>query len=107
MRMGTCTRGAKPKAFIVFMDAAAARSQCTTCGPHAFNFRQTMDALLADNGAILVNDERELFQKMRKCLLEPDFAREIAASGREVIKKNQGATDRSIEQIAKLLRATS
>lgn len=89
------------------MIEAAALGKCTIFGPHAFNFRQTVDALLADNGAILVNDERELFQTMRKCLLEPDFAREIAASGREVIKKNQGATDRSIEQIAKLLRATS
>jgi 3-deoxy-D-manno-octulosonic-acid transferase len=66
-----------------------------------------VDALLADKGAILVNDEQELFEAMTKCLLEPDYAREIAQNGREVIKKNQGATGRSIEQIARLLHATS
>ena len=89
------------------MMEAAALGKCTIFGPHAFNFRQTVDALLADKGAILVNDEQELFEAMTKCLLEPDYAREIAQNGREVIKKNQGATGRSIEQIAKLLHATS
>ncbi len=85
------------------MMEAAALGKCTIFGPHAFNFRQTVDVLLADNGAIMVNDEQELFETMTKCLLEPDFAREIAKNGREVIKKNQGATDRCVEQIAKLL----
>ena len=89
------------------MMEAAALGKCTIFGSHAFNFRQTVDVLLADNGAILVNDEQELFETMTRCLLEPDFAREIAQNGREVIKKNQGATGRSIEQIAKLLHATS
>ncbi len=85
------------------MMEAAALGKCTIFGPHAFNFRQTVEALLADNGAILVNNEQELFETMRKCLLEPDFAGKIAENGREVIKKNQGATDRSLEEIGKLL----
>jgi len=89
------------------MMEAAALGKCTIFGPHAFNFRQTVDVLLADGGAIMVNDEQELFETMSKCLLEPDFAREIAQNGREVIKKNQGATGRSIEQIARLLHARS
>jgi len=87
------------------MMEAAALGKCTIFGPHAFNFTQTVDVLLADNGAVMVNDEQELFETMSKCLLEPDFAREIAKNGREVIKKNQGATGRSIEQIARLLDA--
>ncbi len=88
------------------MMEAAALGKCTIFGPHAFNFRQTVDALLSDNGAITVDDEQELFETMSKCLLEPDFAREIAENGREVVRKNQGATGRSVEQIGKLLRAT-
>ncbi len=83
-----------------------ALGKCTIFGPHTFNFRQTVDALLADGGAILVRDQQELLQTMRKCLLEPDFARRIAENGREVIRKNQGATARSIEQIAKFLSTT-
>jgi len=87
------------------MMEAAALGKCTVFGPHAFNFRQTVDVLLAGNGAIMAKDGDELLQAMQKCLLEPEFAGRIAKNGREVIKKNQGATARSIEHIEKLLRA--
>lgn len=85
------------------MMEAAALGKCTIFGPHAFNFRQTVDALLADHGAILVNDQQELLSTMQKCLLEPDYAQSIARNGREVIRRHQGATERSIRQIEKLL----
>jgi 3-deoxy-D-manno-octulosonic-acid transferase len=88
------------------MMEAAALGKCTVFGPHAFNFKQTVDALLADNGAIMVEDRQELLQTMRKCLLKPDFAQEIAQSGQEVIRNNQGATAKSIEQIARFLSTT-
>jgi len=87
------------------MMEAAALGKCTIFGPHAFNFRQTVDALLRDNGAIMVKDKQELLQTMQKCLNEPAFAERIAQNGREVIRKHQGATAKSIEQIAKLLNA--
>jgi 3-deoxy-D-manno-octulosonic-acid transferase len=85
------------------MAEAAALGTCTIFGPYAFNFKHTVDVLLADNGAILVKNENELFQTMQKCLSDPDFTQSIAENGREVIRKNQGATIKSIEQIAKFL----
>jgi 3-deoxy-D-manno-octulosonic-acid transferase len=88
------------------MMEAAALGKCTVFGPHAFNFRQTVDSLLASNGAIMVNDANELLQTMRKCLLEPDFARQIARNGQDDIKRNQGATAKSIEQIEKFLHTS-
>lgn len=88
------------------MAEAAALGKCTIFGPYASNFKQTVDALLKDNGAIVVKDKRELLKAMQRCLLEPDFAEQIAKSGREVIKKNQGATEKTIDQIAKFLNAT-
>jgi len=88
------------------MMEAAALGKCTIFGPHAFNFEQTVDALLADGGAIMVKDQQGLLDAMQKCLGEPEFADRIARNGREVIRKNQGATAKSIEQIAKLLSAT-
>jgi 3-deoxy-D-manno-octulosonic-acid transferase len=87
------------------MMEAAALGKCTIFGPHAFNFRQTVDALLAGDGAILVRDADQLCATMKRCLSEPDFAAKIARNGREVIKKNQGATARTLEHIAKLLTA--
>ncbi|MHC4705714.1 MAG: 3-deoxy-D-manno-octulosonic acid transferase [Planctomycetota bacterium] len=85
------------------MMEAAALGKCTVFGPHASNFKQTVDVLLDGDGAIMVKDEQDLLATIRKCLDEPDFARAIARNGREVIRKNQGATQKTLDQIAKLL----
>ncbi len=85
------------------MIEAVALGKLTIFGPHAFNFKQTVDALLEGEGAIMVKDEQDLLRTMQKCLAEPDFARKIARNGREVIKKNQGATKKTINQIATFL----
>ncbi len=87
------------------MTEAAALDKCTIFGPHAFNFKQTVDVLLKDNGAIMVKDKQELLQTMQKCLSEPDFAQKIAKNGQEVIRKNQGATQKTIDQITVFLNA--
>ena len=85
------------------MMEAAALGKCTLFGPHAFNFQQTVDALLADNGAIMVKDADELLQMMQKCLFEPEFAATIARNGQEIIRKNKGATAKTIQHISKFL----
>jgi len=85
------------------MAEAAALAKCTLFGPHAFNFKQTVDALLKDNGAIMVKDEKDLLATMQKCLREPDFAAQTARNGQKTIKKNQGATKKTIDQIARFL----
>lgn len=83
----------------------AALGKCTIFGPHTFNFKQTVDDLLKNKGAIEVKDGQELFEIMQKCLSEPDYATEIARNGREIIRKNQGATARTVEQVVKILIA--
>jgi 3-deoxy-D-manno-octulosonic-acid transferase len=85
------------------MMEAAALGKPTLFGPHAFNFRQTVDALLEDEGAVMVKDAQDLLQTMQKCLTDADFAQKIAKNGRKVIKKNQGATQKTIAQITTLL----
>jgi 3-deoxy-D-manno-octulosonic-acid transferase len=85
------------------MMEAAALGKCTIFGPYTFNFQQTVDALLADNGAIMVKDEEDLLRTMQKCLLEPAYADKIARNGQQVIRKNQGATTKTIDQIAAFL----
>jgi 3-deoxy-D-manno-octulosonic-acid transferase len=85
------------------MIEAAALGKCTIFGPHTFNFKQAVDALLVSHGAIMVEDEDQLLQIMQKCLTESQFAEKTALNGREVIRKNQGATHRSIDQITKFL----
>jgi 3-deoxy-D-manno-octulosonic-acid transferase len=85
------------------MMEAAALGKCTIFGPYAFNFQQAVDTLLANNGAIMVKNKEELLKTMQKCLLEPTFTDKIARDGREVIKKNQGATAKTIQHITRFL----
>ncbi len=86
------------------MMEAAALGKPTLFGPHAFNFRQTVDALIKNEGAVMVKDEQDLFQTMQKCLSETVFAQKIAKNGRQVIRKNQGATAKTIAEITKFLK---
>ncbi|MGA2324389.1 MAG: 3-deoxy-D-manno-octulosonic acid transferase [Sedimentisphaerales bacterium] len=86
------------------MMEAAALGKCTIFGPHAFNFKQAVDDLLKANGAILVKDPDELFDAMKKCLTDADYASQIAQNGRQIIRKNQGATARTISNISKMLK---
>jgi 3-deoxy-D-manno-octulosonic-acid transferase len=85
------------------MMEAAALGKCTIFGPHAFNFKEAVDTLLAGKGAILADDKEGLLKAIEKCLTEPDYAAKIARSGQEIIRKNQGATARTISQITKIL----
>jgi 3-deoxy-D-manno-octulosonic-acid transferase len=85
------------------MMEAAALGKCTIFGPYAFNFQQAVDDLLANQGAVMVRDEQDLLRTMQKCLLEPAFAQTIARNGRETIRKNQGATAKTIGQITNIL----
>ena len=81
-----------------------ALGKCTIFGPHTFNFKQTVDVLLKGEGAIEVKNGDELLETIQKCLDDDVLREKTAHNGREVIKQNQGATQRSIKAIAKLLQ---
>jgi 3-deoxy-D-manno-octulosonic-acid transferase len=88
------------------MMEAAALGKCTLFGPHAFNFRQTVEALLAGGGAIEVKDADDLLATMRKCLSDPAYAGAVAKAGQKIIRQNQGATARTMEILRTLLQET-
>lgn len=85
------------------MMESAAMGKCTIFGPHTFNFKESVKALLQSNGAIEVKNENQLFDAMQNCLNNPDFAQDIAANGRKVIIENQGATQKTIDAIKKII----
>jgi 3-deoxy-D-manno-octulosonic-acid transferase len=80
----------------------AALGKCTIFGPHTFNFRQTVQALLAGDGAIEVAGAEQLYQTTLKCLTDTEFAKQIARNGTEVIKQNQGATEKTVKAIIEI-----
>jgi 3-deoxy-D-manno-octulosonic-acid transferase len=87
------------------MMESAALGKCTIFGPHAFNFKQTVEDLLKANGAILVKNADELFNAMTKCLTDAAYTSQIAQNGRQIIKNNQGATLRTIAHIARIIKS--
>ncbi|MEN6576667.1 MAG: 3-deoxy-D-manno-octulosonic acid transferase [Phycisphaerales bacterium] len=88
------------------MMEAAALGRCTLFGPHAFNFRHTVEVLLEGRGAIEVKNGDDLLATMRKCLSDPAYAKAVAEAGQEIIRQNQGATARTMEVLRSLLRGT-
>jgi len=80
-----------------------AMGKCTIFGQYTFNFKQTVKALLASKGAIEVKDSAQLLKTVKKCLLDKNFRQNIANNGKDVIKQNQGATKKSVDEIMKLL----
>jgi 3-deoxy-D-manno-octulosonic-acid transferase len=86
------------------MMESAAMGKCTIFGPHTFNFKETVKSLLNAKGAIEVADANALYETLCKCLNEPQFAKQIAAAGQNVIKQNQGATQKTITAILGLLK---
>jgi len=85
------------------MMESAGLGKCTLFGPHTFNFSQSVEALLAANGAIEVKDKDELLSEVRRCLTEPEYAARIAAAGQAVIRAHQGATEKTIAAILRII----
>jgi 3-deoxy-D-manno-octulosonic-acid transferase len=83
----------------------AALGKCVLFGPYTFNFRQTVEALLIDQGAIEIHTEEELYSATEHCLSDIEYARQIASHGRMVIIRNQGATRKTVEAIRQILNA--
>ena len=81
----------------------AAMGRCTTFGPHTFNFKQTVDALLEGVGAIEAADAGQLYDITFKCLSNPEFADAVACAGQKVIRQNQGATRKTVDAVVELL----
>ncbi len=88
------------------MMEAAALGRCTMFGPYAYNFRQTVNSLLEGKGAIMVEDEEELVEKLEEVLNDEAKLNLIAQNGQEVIRQNQGATERTVEAIEKIIKKT-
>jgi 3-deoxy-D-manno-octulosonic-acid transferase len=86
------------------MMEAAALGKCTLFGPHTFNFRQSVKALLEGRGAIEVADGDDLLATLRKCLSEPAYAKAVAQAGQTIIRENQGATAKTMEILRTLLQ---
>lgn len=75
-------------------------------GPNMQNFREVSRLLLENGGAIQVADEATLTERAISLLCGKQDAAVIGKRGQEVIRKHSGASKRSAEAIASLIRST-
>jgi len=81
----------------------AAYGAAVSFGPNTRNFRDIVAALLRRDAAVVVADERELEQFVRRCLTEPAWAGELGDRARCLVAEQQGATGRTVELLARLV----
>ena len=72
-------------------------------GPNTWNFRDVVSQLLTNRAAVVVCDGRELTDFVRRCLTEPTFATELGQRARSLVLSQQGAADRTIALLDRLV----
>ena len=82
----------------------AALSKPVLSGPHLFNFLE-IAAMLRDAGALQeIDDAPSLAAAVQRLIELPRDAARIGAAGREVMKANQGALERLLAGLGRLLK---
>ncbi len=85
------------------MMEAAALGKPVIVGPYTENFTETVGKLMAARGIEMVADGRQLVGVVSKLLKDKEFAGAMGRQAREVIIENQGATEKTVEEIAGVL----
>lgn len=81
----------------------AALSKPVLSGPHLFNFLE-IAAMLRDAGALAeVDDAQSLAQAVRRLIELPQDAQRMAQAGLNVMLANQGALQRLLDGLGRLL----
>jgi len=73
-------------------------------GPYMFNFKNIAGALLSDNAAVQVYDEKDLLEKIEGLLSDRDRRSRLAANAKRVVARNRGAAERNILMIKEAIK---
>ena len=85
----------------------AALGRAVVFGPHVANFRTDVELLLLGEAAIQVRDRTELTSRLGELLRDAELRESLGRRAVEVIRRNQGATDRTLELLRPILRSRS
>lgn len=81
----------------------AAYGAAVCFGPNTWNFRHVVDMLLNADAAKVVSDEGELEQFVAEMLASPNQARALGERARELVLKQSGAAERTVDLILESL----
>jgi 3-deoxy-D-manno-octulosonic-acid transferase len=80
----------------------AAYGTAVCFGPNTKNFRDITEMMLRENAAKVVPDQHEMEQFLRRCLEEPDFAEQLGCHAKDLVQRQLGATQRTLEMLQAL-----
>lgn len=80
----------------------AAQGRPVLFGPHMENFRDSVE-VLAGRGGIQVSDSEQLFRTLDELLAQPERLASLGQQAQAAVRQISGASDRNVEQMARLL----
>lgn len=81
----------------------AAYGAAVCFGPNTQNFRDVVAALLAHEAAVVVANQQELMQFVRRCVEDEGYAAELGSRAAALVADSRGATQSSVSLILDLL----
>ena len=81
----------------------AAYGAAVSFGPNTWNFRDIVQLVLGADAAIVVNDGEELTEFVRRCLEDPNWAKDLGQAAQNLVSTQLGATKRTIDAVEPLL----
>jgi 3-deoxy-D-manno-octulosonic-acid transferase len=76
-------------------------------GPHVWNFKDAAKRLVEIGGAVMVSDTHELEMELAKLIADPELRCRMGLAAQELVRRQQGATDRTLDAIDTLLPPTA
>src|SRR5207253_8969133 len=72
-------------------------------GPHVWNFKDAARRLVEVGGAVMVQDAAELECELTRLLADESLRLRMGAAARELVRRQQGATQRTLDLLDALL----
>jgi 3-deoxy-D-manno-octulosonic-acid transferase len=76
----------------------------TVFGPHVWNFKDAARRLVEAGGAVVVPDAAALETELAKLSADGRLRERMSAAARELVRRQQGATSRTLDEISGTLR---
>ena len=76
----------------------------TVFGPHVWNFRDAAARLVEAGGAVQVLDDAAVAPALERLLADRGLRTKMGDKARELVRRQQGATDRTLDVLDGLIR---
>jgi 3-deoxy-D-manno-octulosonic-acid transferase len=85
----------------------AAYGSAVLFGPHVWNFRETTTRLIEAGAALQIADALALKESVGRLLADPAERAQLGAKAQELVKSQQGATERTMACLESLMNKTT